>query len=126
MPPIDQLVLPFGNLRNRDLFSSHWLEHRLRLEPEWAEVRALSDTVMNRLSEVWRVQRGRVAQYGAEQPLDTRSFNRFSQNWAGESSTRLISAAESQITRYLSPTLLLRRRSGLGALNRSSGRFRHL
>jgi hypothetical protein len=65
-----QLVLPFGTIRNRDLFSSHWLEHRLRLEPEWAEARAEAERTIERLADIWRVQRDRVAQYGAEQPLE--------------------------------------------------------
>jgi hypothetical protein len=29
----------FGPLFNSGLFSSHWLEHRLCLEPEWRELK---------------------------------------------------------------------------------------
>jgi hypothetical protein len=36
-------LLPFGALRNSDLLSNHWLEHRLPLEPEWTDLRAESD-----------------------------------------------------------------------------------
>jgi hypothetical protein len=37
----------FGPLFNSGLFSSHWLEHRLCLEPEWRE---LKDTAKECLS----------------------------------------------------------------------------
>ena len=60
--PTEQLTLPLGALRNRALFSSHWLENRLPLEPEWAELRDEARDVLESMSEMWRVQRGRVGQ----------------------------------------------------------------
>jgi len=61
--------LPFGAIRNSDLFSSHWLEHRLPLEPEWQELRPAALIALDQLAQLWRVQKGRVESYGAEQPL---------------------------------------------------------
>jgi hypothetical protein len=66
----EQLSLPLGALRNRALFSGHWLENRLALEPEWAELRDEARGVLDGLSELWRVQRGRVENYGDEQGLE--------------------------------------------------------
>lgn len=68
--PTEQLTLPLGALRNRALFSSHWLENRLPLEPEWAELRDEARDVLENMSELWRVQRGRVEHYGDEQGLE--------------------------------------------------------
>jgi len=68
--PAEQLTLPLGALRNRALFSSHWLENRLPLEPEWAELRDEARDVLESMSEMWRVQRGRVGHYGDEQGLE--------------------------------------------------------
>jgi hypothetical protein len=66
----EQLSLPLGALRNRALFSGHWLENRLALEPEWAELRDEARGVLDSLSDLWRVQRGRVEHYGDEQGLE--------------------------------------------------------
>jgi type I restriction-modification system DNA methylase subunit len=65
-----QLNLPLGAVRSKELFSSHWLQHRLRLEPEWNGQRVEAQAVLERIAELWNVQRARVAQYGAEQPLE--------------------------------------------------------
>jgi hypothetical protein len=65
-----QMVLPLGTIRNHHLFSNHWLEHRLRLEPEWQELRDEAEAVLNRLADLWRDQRGMVQQYGDEQGLE--------------------------------------------------------
>jgi hypothetical protein len=65
----EQLSLPLGALRNRALFSGHWLENRLALEPEWVELRDGVREVLDELSELWRVQRGRVEHNGDEQGL---------------------------------------------------------
>ncbi|MEX0703419.1 MAG: hypothetical protein WD069_15090 [Planctomycetales bacterium] len=40
MPSRGQQTLQFEPYRNSALYSSHWLENRLRLEPEWTEHRA--------------------------------------------------------------------------------------
>ncbi|MCK4342721.1 MAG: N-6 DNA methylase [Phycisphaerae bacterium] len=63
-------LFPFGGFFNCDLFSNHWLEHRLPLEPEWAEVRAESDAALARATELWQHERGRVKQYGNEASLE--------------------------------------------------------
>ncbi len=68
--PNPQLNLPLGAVRSRELFSSHWLEHRLRLEPEWNAIRATAQQALERIAEIWAIQRTRVTQYGAEQPLE--------------------------------------------------------
>lgn len=65
-----QLFLPFSPVRNRGLFSSHWLENRLPLEPEWDELRAEARDVLERMADVWRVQGPRVGHYGSEQQLE--------------------------------------------------------
>jgi hypothetical protein len=58
-----QLTLPFGPIRNRNLFSNHWLEHRLCLEPEWAEFHRAAEDLIGQLGLLWKAQRERVAQY---------------------------------------------------------------
>ena len=63
-------MLPFGAVRNSDLFSNHWLEHRLPLEPEWTELRAESDAALVRAEKLWRQERQRVEQYGSEASLE--------------------------------------------------------
>lgn len=68
--PRDDALLPFGPLRNSDLFSNHWLEHRLPLEPEWTTLRAESDATLSRITDLWREQRPRVEHYGDEQGLE--------------------------------------------------------
>jgi hypothetical protein len=63
-------MLPFGPVHNLGLFSSHWLEHRLELEPEWRELREEAGGVLERLAELWKVERNRVERYGDEQGLE--------------------------------------------------------
>jgi hypothetical protein len=63
-------LLPFGALRNSNLFSNHWLEHRLPLEPEWTDLRAESDAALSALAALWRQQRPRVDHYRDEQGLE--------------------------------------------------------
>jgi len=59
-----QLTLPFGPIRNSNLLSNHWLEHRLCLEPEWTDFRRTAEDLIGQLGLLWRQQRERVAQYG--------------------------------------------------------------
>jgi len=63
----------FGPLLNSGLFSSHWLENRLCLEPEWRELKDEAKECLSRLADLWRVQKTRVALYGDEDTL-RRSF----------------------------------------------------
>ena len=66
----EQLNLPFGPLHNRNLFSNHWLENRLSLEPEWDSLRAKAKDVLDGLTGLWDQQRDRVERYGKEQGLE--------------------------------------------------------
>ena len=68
--PSEQLTLPLGHIRNVGMLSSHWLENRLPMEPEWKERRDEAQQVLNRLLELWKLQRTRVASYGDEQGLE--------------------------------------------------------
>jgi hypothetical protein len=70
MPISAQQALPFGPVHNVGLFSSHWLEHRLELEPEWQDLRDEASDVLKRLAELWKVERNRVERYGDEQGLE--------------------------------------------------------
>lgn len=65
-----QLLLPIDYIRNRGLFSNHWFENRLQLEPEWTELKNFSFEALNRLSELWTREKGRVQLYGTEAPLE--------------------------------------------------------
>ncbi len=65
-----QRRLPFGPIYNRELFSNHWLENRLPLEPEWEESKVQAKAVLQKLLELWSVQRKRVEKYDAEGPLE--------------------------------------------------------
>ncbi|SRR5712692_5554740 len=68
--PSEQLPLPLGHLRNSGLLSSHWLENRLPLEPEWKELRDEAQHVLDQLLELWKRQRTRAGSYGDEQGLE--------------------------------------------------------
>jgi hypothetical protein len=63
-------LLPFSPIQNMGLFSSHWLEHRLGLEPEWQELHDEAQETLDRLAGLWKVQRNRVERYGDEQGLE--------------------------------------------------------
>lgn len=58
-----QLALPFGPIRNRNLLSNHWLEHRLGLEPEWQDFRKAAEDLLTHLGILWKNQRDHVEQY---------------------------------------------------------------
>lgn len=64
-----QQSLPFGPVRNRNLVSNHWLEHRLRREPEWGESREVAAGLLTQLGRLWKEQRERIPQY-AEASLE--------------------------------------------------------
>ncbi len=68
--PLQTPLLPFGSLHNSDLFSNHWLEHRLPLEPEWTECRRDSDAALSRVTELWRQEGDLLKQYGREAALE--------------------------------------------------------
>lgn len=60
----------FGPVRNRSLFSSHWLENRLQHEPEWQELRGEATTALEKLAALWESERTLVALYDNEQSLE--------------------------------------------------------
>jgi hypothetical protein len=62
--------LLFEGVFNSDLFSNHWLEHRLVLEPEWGELREQSNVALDRATELWRRERTRVERYDNEASLE--------------------------------------------------------
>ena len=70
MPVSTQTDLPFGAIRNSELFSSHWLDRRLMLEPEWSEQRENAEVALAALSQLWSTQRDRVEHYGSEHALE--------------------------------------------------------
>ncbi len=65
-----QPPLSFGAVHNVGLISSHWLENRLKREPEWAELREKAREVLDKLADLWTVQSNRVERYGDEQGLE--------------------------------------------------------
>jgi len=65
-----QTLLPVTLVRNRGLFSNHWFENRLGLEPEWKELRDDARRALDRLAKLWETQRDRVERYRTEAPLE--------------------------------------------------------
>lgn len=65
-----QPTLFAGPVRNQALFSGHWLDNRLTLEPEWSELAGEAAHVLDELAEVWKQERGRVGLYSDEQGLE--------------------------------------------------------
>lgn len=65
-----QTLLPFAHVRNRGLFSNHWFENRLPLEPEWSNAREAAVAAFDIVVELWKHERGRVELYGAEAALE--------------------------------------------------------
>jgi len=70
MPRSRQLLLPIQHVRNRGLFSNHWFENRLSLEPEWRELRGDARNALAKLASLWEREKDRVEQYGTEAPLE--------------------------------------------------------
>ncbi len=70
MPTPEQALFPFSPVRNRGLFSNHWLEHRLCLEPDFEELRDEARASLTKLVELWAVEKDRVHLYGGEQSLE--------------------------------------------------------
>lgn len=65
-----QPPLPISHVRNRGLFSNHWFEKRLPLEPEWTEQLELARSALTALAGLWETERGRVELYGTEASLE--------------------------------------------------------
>src|SRR5271156_4687989 len=68
--PAEKLTLPFGPVRNFFLFSNHWLENRLREEPEWTECREEAGKALGRMGQLWKKEAALVEHYGDEQGLE--------------------------------------------------------
>ena len=64
------MTLSFWRVRNSELSSNHWLEHRLVLEPEWTAYTSTLEPVLDTMMKLWKVQRTRVEHYGTEQALE--------------------------------------------------------
>ena len=69
-PQSTQTLLQFGHVINRDLFSSHWLDNRLALEPEWQEFTEDANVVLEKLGKIWTKEKNRLDQYETEQSLE--------------------------------------------------------
>ncbi|HUT23142.1 MAG TPA: hypothetical protein VM492_02240, partial [Sumerlaeia bacterium] len=69
-PALEQLSLPFGPVHNSNLFSNHWLEHRLPQEPEWRELEKGAERALESISSVWALEKKRVGKYENEQSLE--------------------------------------------------------
>ncbi len=65
-----QRRIQFSPVKNFELLSSHWLENRLPLEPEWREFAARARDTLDQLAQLWSTQRTRVEQYGNEAALE--------------------------------------------------------
>lgn len=59
-----------SHIKNSNLFSNQWLESRLKLEPEWEQLRGQATDAINRLHELWKTERSRVNKYHDEAPLE--------------------------------------------------------
>ncbi len=68
--PVSATPSLFAVVRNSGLFSSHWLEHRLSLEPEWKELRDEAMQALEDLETLWKTEHKRVEKYGDEQGLE--------------------------------------------------------
>jgi hypothetical protein len=60
----------FSHVRNRGVFSGHWLDHRLELEPEWTERQEDAADALTRLGQLWAKERDTIDKHGSEQGLE--------------------------------------------------------
>ena len=65
-----QRTIQFNPVKNSGLLSSHWIENRLRGEPEWNELGGRASQALDELLRLWEIQRTRVEQYGNEAALE--------------------------------------------------------
>lgn len=65
-----QQILQLNPVKNSALLSSHWIEHRLQLEPEWDEIEEQARATLDALGRIWKAERNRVARYGSEASLE--------------------------------------------------------
>lgn len=66
----EQLNFSFSVIQNHNFLSSHWIEHRLPLEPEWEECDEEVRYTLNSLIELWDKEHSRVEKYGNEPALE--------------------------------------------------------
>lgn len=70
-----QQQLPFGPVRNSELFANHWLDSRLRDEPEWGTQRQAGKTCLESIAALWQRQ-GPTIQSGASEAEAEQSWIR--------------------------------------------------
>jgi len=64
------LDLALYPIRNCELFSNHWLENRLPLEPEWGECREAAFAALKEIMDIWSVEKDRLDHYDHEGSLE--------------------------------------------------------
>lgn len=64
MPENEQFFPPIGPIRNSELFSNHWLDTRLPLEPDWHELLSAAEGAADKLTKLWKEQKARVEKFG--------------------------------------------------------------
>lgn len=65
-----QAALNFSALRNSELFSAHWLELRLPLEPEWRELSEDAARALDEVYSIWARERANLPLYQSEAALE--------------------------------------------------------
>jgi len=65
-----QRRIQFNPVKNVELLSSHWLENRLPLEPEWREFAGRARETLDQLAQLGSTQRTGVEHYGTEAALE--------------------------------------------------------
>ncbi len=65
--PSTQTLLQFESVRNRQLLSNHWLQTRLRLEPEWEASREAAKLKLKNLADLWKRELPRIPHYNESQ-----------------------------------------------------------
>ena len=68
-----QAILAFGPVRNSELFANHWLERRLRDEPEWEESRGDARDCLDALAQLW-TEHGEIVQSGVGEAMVERTW----------------------------------------------------
>jgi hypothetical protein len=70
MAPTQDLFTQFLPIRNRGVFSDHWLDRRLELEPEWTERAADAADALTALGTLWAKERDRLDKFLNEAGLE--------------------------------------------------------
>jgi hypothetical protein len=70
MAPTPDLFSHLLPIRNRGVFSDHWLDRRLELEPEWTERETDAADTLTALGKLWAKEGGRLDKYPNEAGLE--------------------------------------------------------